>query len=64
MKVKQLIEKLSKFDPEMDVLGEFDSDGDDFFVKVDLKKVYKGNNIDDSNWEDDGKKYCIIRLKY
>ena len=43
MKVKQLIEKLSKFDPEMDVLGEFDSDGDDFFVKVDLKKVYKGN---------------------
>lgn len=64
MKVKQLIEKLSKFDPEMDVLGEFDSDGDDFFVKVDLKKIYKGNNIDDSNWEDDGKKYCIIRLDY
>ena len=64
MKVKQLIEKLSKFDPEMDVLGEFDSDGDDFFVKVDLKKVYKGNNIDDANWEDDGKQYCIIRLDY
>ena len=64
MKVKQLIEKLSKFDPEMDVLGEFDSDGDYFFVKVDLKKVYKGNNIDDANWEDDGKKYCIIRLDY
>ena len=64
MKVKELIEQLSKFDPEMDVLGEFDSDGDDFFVKVDLKKVYKGNNIDDSNWEDDGKKYCIIELKY
>jgi hypothetical protein len=64
MKVKELIEQLSKFDPEMDVLGEFDSDGDDFFVKVDLKKVYKGNNIDDANWEDDGKKYCIIRLDY
>ena len=64
MKVKQLIEKLSKFNPEMDVLGEFDSDGDDFMVKVDLKKVYKGDNIDDSNWEDDGKKYCIIRLDY
>ena len=64
MKVKELIEKLSKFDPEMDVLGEFDSDGDDFMVKVDLKKVYKGDNIDDSNWEDDGKKYCIIRLDY
>jgi hypothetical protein len=64
MKVKQLIEKLSKFDPEMDVLGEFDSDGDDFMVKVDLKKVYKGDNTDDSNWEDDGKKYCIIRLDY
>ena len=64
MTVEKLIEKLSKFDPKMNVLVEFDSDGDDFFVKVDLKKVYKGDNIDDSNWEDDGKKYCIIRLDY
>ena len=64
MKVKQLIEKLSKFDPEMDVLGEFDSDGDGFFVKVDLEKVYEDNNVDDVNWEGDGKQYCIIELKY
>lgn len=64
MKVKELIEQLSKFDPEMDVLGEFDSDGDGFFVKVDLEKVYEDNNVDDSNWEDDGKQYCIIELKY
>ena len=64
MTVKNLIKKLSKFDENLIVLGEFDSDGDDFFVKVDLKKVYKGNNIDDANWEDYGKKYCIIRLDY
>ena len=64
MKVKELIEQLSKFDPEMDVLGEFDSDGDGFFVKVDLEKVYEDNNIDDVNWEGDGKQYCIIELKY
>ena len=64
MKVKELIEQLSKFDPEMDVLSEFDSDGDDFMIKVDLKTVYEGDNVDDSNWEDDGKKYCIIKLDY
>jgi hypothetical protein len=64
MTVKQLIDKLSKFDPQTTVLGEFDSDGDDFMVKVDVKKVYKGNSVDDSNWDDDGKKYCIIQLKY
>lgn len=64
MKVKELIEQLSKFDPEMDVLGEFDSDGDGFFVKVDLEKVYEDNNVDDVNWEGDGKQYCIIELKY
>jgi hypothetical protein len=36
-------------------------------VKVDVKKVYKGNGVDDS-WDGDGdedkKKYCIIQLKY
>ena len=67
MTVKKLIEKLSKFDGEMKVLGEFDSDGDEFMVKVDVKKVYKGNGCDDS-WDGDGnedkKKYCIIRLNY
>ena len=64
MKVKELIQQLSKFDPEMDVLSEFDSDGDGFMIKVDLKTVYEGDNVDDSNWEDDGKKYCIIKLDY
>ena len=64
MKVKELIQLLNYFDPETDVLGEFDSDGDDFMIKVDLKTVYEGDNVDDSNWEDDGKKYCIIKLDY
>ena len=67
MTVEKLIEKLSKFDPKLNVLGEFDSDGDDFMVKVDVKKVYKGNGCDDS-WDGSGdenrKKYCIIQLKY
>ena len=67
MTVKQLQDKLSKFDPQMKVLGEFDSDGDEFFVKVDVKKVYKGNGCDDS-WDgednEDEKEYCIIQLKY
>lgn len=69
MTVEKLIEKLSKFDGKMEVLGEFDSDGDDFMVKVNVKKVYKGNGVDDSNWGSDEfgdykKKYCIIQLKY
>jgi hypothetical protein len=67
MTVKKLIEKLNTFDPEMKVLGEFDSDGDEFMVKVDIKKVYKGNGCDDS-WDGEGnedkKRYCIIQLKY
>jgi hypothetical protein len=63
MKVKELISLLSKFNGELDVLGEFDSDGDEFMVKIDVNKVYKGNNINDSNWDDDGKEYCIILLK-
>lgn len=64
MKVKELIEQLSKFDPELEVLGEFDSDGDEFMVKSGLKEVYKGDNCDDSNWECDEKEYCIIQLNY
>jgi hypothetical protein len=64
MKVKELISLLSKFDGEIDVLSEFDSDGDSFMIKVDVEKVYLGNNIDDSNYDDDGKEYCIIKLDY
>lgn len=64
MKVKKLISLLSKFDSELDVLSEFDSDGDEFMVKVDIEKVYKGDNVDDSCCDSDDKDYCIIKLKY
>ena len=64
MTVEKLIEKLSKFDPKMNVLVEFDSDGDDFMVKVDVKKVYKGDGFDDSGDfdGDEDEKFVIIRL--
>jgi hypothetical protein len=66
MKVKELIEKLNKFDENMNVLVEFDSDGDDFMVKVDVKKVYKGDGVDDSGeFEgDEDEEFVIIRLDY
>jgi hypothetical protein len=66
MTVEKLIEKLSKFDPKMIVLGEFDSDGDEFMVKVDVKKVYKGDGFDDSGDfdGDEDEKFCIIKLDY
>jgi hypothetical protein len=64
MTVKELIEKLSKFDPETEVLGEFDSDGDDFMVKVDVDDVYEGNGVDDSGEGDSENNYCIIQLGY
>lgn len=66
MTVKQLIKKLERFDPATQVLGEFDSDGDDFMVKVEIKKIYKGNGIDDSNWDEEeaDKEYIIIQLGY
>jgi hypothetical protein len=63
MKVKELIELLSKMDSELDVLGEFDSDGDGFMIKVEVVNVEEGNGIDDVNYDDDGK-YCIIKLDY
>ena len=67
MKVKELIEKLNKFNPEMEVLGEFDSDGDDFMVKVDVSEVYKGDGLDDSSDYDEeleNTMFCIIKLNY
>jgi hypothetical protein len=66
MKVKDLIKKLSKFDENMNVLVEFDSDGDDFMVKVDVKKVYKGDGFDDSGDfdGDEDEVFCIIKLDY
>lgn len=67
MNVKQLIEELSKFDPEMVVLGEYDMDGDEFMVKIELNKVYMGNGVGD-DWDGEGdedeKQYCVIQLKY
>jgi hypothetical protein len=50
----------------MNVLVEFDSDGDDFMVKVDVKKVYKGDGVDDSGeFEgDEDEEFVIIRLDY
>jgi hypothetical protein len=66
MTVKQLIKKLSKFDGNTKVLCEFDSDGDDFIVKVDVKKVYKGDGFDDGgdNECDDDEVFCLIKLNY
>ena len=65
MTVKQLIEKLSKFNPEMEVIGEFDQDGDEFMIKTDIQKVYKGNGLDDSSDYDEELEnimFCIIKL--
>lgn len=65
MTVKKLIEKLSKFDENMIVLCEFDQDGDEFMVKVNVKKVYKDNGLDDSSDYDEeleNTKFCIIKL--
>jgi hypothetical protein len=61
MKVREMMDLLSKMDSELEVLGEYDSDGDGFMVKVRVLKVMEGNGIDDNNWDDDGK-YCIIKL--
>ena len=65
MTVKQLIEKLSKFNPEMEVIGEFDQDGDEFMIKTDIQKVSKGNGLDDSsNYDEEleNTMFCIIKL--
>lgn len=65
MTVKELIEKLNKFNPETVVLGEFDMDGDEFMVKELIDEVYEGNGLDDS-WsyseELANTKFCIIKL--
>lgn len=65
MTVKQLIEKLSKFNPEMEVICEFDQDGDEFMIKTDIGDVYKGNGLDDSSDYDEeleNTMFCIIKL--
>lgn len=65
MTVKELIEKLNKFNPETVVLGEFDMDGDEFMVKVMVDEVYEGNGLDDSSDYDEeleNTMFCIIKL--
>ena len=65
MTVKELIEELQKFNPETIVLGEFDQDGDQFMVKVEVDEIYEGNGLDDSDYyneELENNKFCIIRL--
>ena len=64
MTVKELINELQGYDPEMIVLGEFDMDGDQFMVKVDIEKVYEGDGHDDSSDPDNelDKMFCIIKL--
>jgi len=65
MTVKELIEELQKFNPETVVLGEFDMDGDEFMVKVNIDFIYEGNGLDDSSdmvSEELEKMFCIIKL--
>jgi hypothetical protein len=65
MTVKELIEKLNKFNPETVVLGEFDMDGDEFMVKVMIDEVYEGDGLDDSSDYDEELEdtmFCIIKL--
>jgi hypothetical protein len=64
MTIKELMDVLSTFDPQTEVLCEFDSDGDGFMIKTDVKHVYEGSNVDDVNWDDDGNQYCVIQLNY
>ena len=67
MTVAELIEELNKFDPNTKILGEFDSDGDDFIIKLSECTIYTGNGCDDA-WDgdddEDTKKYCILRFDY
>lgn len=64
MKVQELIEELSKLDPNMTVLSEYDMDGDEFMVKVMIDKVYVGDGFDDADSDDvdENEKFCIIKL--
>ena len=65
MTVKELIKELQKFNPETIVLGEFDQDGDQFMVKVEVDEIYEGDGLDDSDYyneELENNKFCIIRL--
>jgi hypothetical protein len=49
----------------MTVLGEFDTEGDQFMVKVMIDEVYKGDGLDDSSFyveELENETFCIIKL--
>ena len=65
MRVKHLIEELQGYDPEMIVIVEFDMDGDEFMVKVDVEQVYEGDGFDDtSDYNNKAleERFCIIKL--
>ena len=49
MKVKELIEQLSKFDPETEVLGTF-VDPTDYTYKVDIQSIYLGSPFDSNGY--------------
>jgi len=54
MKVKELIEQLQQFDPEMRVMTT-QTDPTDYNYKVDIKQVIEGDCIDDSGcYDEDG----------
>jgi hypothetical protein len=63
MKVKDMIKLLETMDPEMTVLGEYDMDGDEFMVKVNIGGIREDDGMDDcGNSDDEETRYCIIRL--
>ena len=65
MRVKHLIEELQKYDPETIVIVEFDMDGDEFMVKVDVEQVYEGDGFDDTSDRNNKaleERFCIIKL--
>jgi len=63
MKVKDMIKLLETMDPEMTVLGEYDMDGDEFMVKVNIGGIREDDGMDDcGNSDNEETRYCIIRL--
>ncbi len=49
MKIKDLIEQLSKFNPETEVLGTF-VDPTDYTYKVDVQSIYLGSPFDSNGY--------------
>jgi len=64
MTVKELKEALNQYPDDMVVLGEFDSDGDGFMVKLNCNNVNTDNGMDDTGFGDDGETYVILGFEY